>query len=137
MQISWNVRKSPEDSPKFWRKKSNLSFISFKFSRLLCLIRNIKGSYNLYDRIQSSCHKYHESQKKKKEDKFEMLSAHIAPSMMSRLHWLFCFPPTRRTEEAENVDLYDTRASRSPRAIVPYGGLFHVGWSRVGPGGCH
>lgn len=55
------------------------------------------------------------------------MSAHVATSMKSRLRWLFCFPQPERVMEAEKVDLYDTRAIRSPGAIVPYGGLFHVG----------
>lgn len=59
--------------------------------------------------------------------KSKMLSAHVATSIRSRLCWLFCFPQPERLVEAEKVDLYDTQAFRSPGAIVPYGGLFHVG----------
>lgn len=35
--------------------------------------------------------------------------------------------------EAKKDDLYNTQAITGPGAIVPYGGLFHVGKERVGP----
>lgn len=62
-----------------------------------------------------------------KKKKTECCRAHVAASMTSRPRWLLCFPQPERLVEAEKVDLYDTRAIRSPGAIVPYGGLFHVG----------